>query len=87
MKANDTKNIKFHAHAVKGAGRNLSIKQLTDIAANLEHSCSEDDMEKITGFFNELKPEFEKVISFLSQPEFLQKVREHFSQMQGVGTV
>ncbi|MBN2590086.1 MAG: response regulator [Sedimentisphaerales bacterium] len=85
MKTNDSKEIKFHAHAIKGAGRNLSVQQLTDIAANLEHSCSEGDIEKVTGFFNELKPEFEKVMSFISQPEFLQKVREHSAQMQEAG--
>jgi CheY-like chemotaxis protein/HPt (histidine-containing phosphotransfer) domain-containing protein len=85
MEKGDSKEIKFHAHAIKGAGRNLSVKQLTDIAANLEHSCSEGDMERVTGFFNELKPEFEKVMSFLLQPEFIENARGHFARMQAVG--
>lgn len=85
MGKSDSKEIKFHAHAIKGAGRNLSVQHLTDIAANLEHSCSEGDMEKVTVLFNELKPEFEKVMSFLSQPEFIENARGHFTQVQEAG--
>ncbi len=87
MEKSDSKEIKFHAHAIKGAGRNLSVQNLTDIAANLEHSCSEGDMGKVTVLFNELKPEFEKVMSFISQPEFIENARGHFARMQGIGNM
>jgi len=85
IEKSDSKEIKFHAHAIKGAGRNLSVQHLTDIAANLEHSCSEGDMEKVNVFFNDLKPEFEKVMSFILKPEFIENARGHFAQMQQAG--
>ena len=83
MEKSDRKEIKFPAHAIKGAGRNLSVQHLTDIAANLEHSCSEGDIEKVTILFNELKTEFEKVMSFISQPEFIENARGYFAGTQG----
>ena len=85
IKNSDRKEMKFHAHAIKGAGRNLSVKRLTDIAASLEHACNEDDLDKAFGIFEELKPEFEKVMSFLTQPDFMEIARNQFAQMHAAG--
>ncbi|MBN1974298.1 MAG: response regulator [Sedimentisphaerales bacterium] len=81
----DIKLMKFHSHAIKGAGRNLAVKRLADIAASLEDACSRDELEKAVNIFKELKPEFEKVMSFLSQPDCLQNIKNHCAQTQGAG--
>ena len=70
VKSRDSEAIASHAHAIKGAARNVGAKRLSDIAGRLERAGREDDIETATMVFDELKPEFEKVVSFLSQPDW-----------------
>ena len=65
MKSGDSEAIASHAHAIKGAGRNLGVKSLSGIAGQLEFAGRENDLETTTSTFDELKREFEKVMSFL----------------------
>jgi signal transduction histidine kinase/CheY-like chemotaxis protein/HPt (histidine-containing phosphotransfer) domain-containing protein len=69
----DCKAVEFHAHAIKGAGRNLLIETMTQIAAKLESAGREKNIELAAQIFDQLKPEFEKVMAFLSRPDLFQK--------------
>ena len=55
----------------------VSYDRLTsaDIAGQLENVGREGDLETAIKIFDELKPEFEKVISFLSQPDWIQTAK------------
>jgi len=75
VKSRDSEAIASHAHALKGAARNLGVVQLSDIAGRLERAGREDDTETATMVFDELKPEFEKVVAFLSQPDRTQTAK------------
>jgi CheY-like chemotaxis protein/HPt (histidine-containing phosphotransfer) domain-containing protein/anti-sigma regulatory factor (Ser/Thr protein kinase) len=77
MKSGDSEAIASHAHAIKGLGRNFGAKRLSDITSRLERAGRQDDIETATKVFDELKPEFEKVVSFLSQPDWIEIAAEH----------
>jgi two-component system sensor histidine kinase/response regulator len=72
VKAGDAKAIKLYAHAVKGAGRNIGAKQLSDIAHCLECAGRENDMEAAVSLFDKLKAELEKVMTFLSRTDWIE---------------
>jgi HPt (histidine-containing phosphotransfer) domain-containing protein len=72
VKAGDTKAIKFYAHAIKGAGRNIGARRLSDIAGRLEYVGRKNDMEAATPLFDKLKTELEKVVTFLSRTDWIE---------------
>ncbi len=72
VKAGDTKAIKFYAHAIKGAGRNIGARRLSDIACRLECVGRENDVDSATILFDKLKTEFEKVVTFLSRTDWIE---------------
>jgi len=72
VKAGDAKAIKLHAHAVKGAGRNIGARRLSDIAYLLERAGKENDMEAATLIFDKLKTELEKMVTFLSRTDWIE---------------
>jgi signal transduction histidine kinase/DNA-binding response OmpR family regulator len=73
IQTKDCKAVVFHAHAIKGAGRNLSIETMTAIAAKLEAAGRDNNIELAARIFEQLKPEFEKVMALLSKPDLFQK--------------
>jgi len=72
VKAGDTKAIKFYAHTIKGAGRNIGARRLSDIACRLECVGRENDVDSATILFDKLKTEFEKVVTFLSRTDWIE---------------
>ena len=72
VKSKDSKAIKFYGHVIKGAARNVGAKRLSDIASQLECAGRENDLEAATPLFDSLKIELEKVVTFLSQPDWIE---------------
>jgi signal transduction histidine kinase/FixJ family two-component response regulator/HPt (histidine-containing phosphotransfer) domain-containing protein len=72
VKAGDAKAIKLYAHAVKGAGRNIGAKQLSDMAHRLECAGRQNDVDAAVSLFDELKAELEKVMTFLSRSDWIE---------------
>jgi len=72
VKTGDAKAIKLYAHAVKGAGRNIGAKRLSDIAHCLESVGREGDVEAAVSLFDKLKTELEKVMTFLSRTDWIE---------------
>jgi len=75
VKTGDCVAIAYHAHALKGVGRNLSIDRLSDIARQMEQAGRDDDIEANTLYFNDLKPEVEKVLAVLSQSDWMDRAK------------
>jgi len=69
----DCPAVASHAHALKGVGRNLSIETLSDMAYQIECAGRENDMDMVTAHFAGLKHEVERVLSALSQGDWLEK--------------
>lgn len=72
MQLGDTEAVKLYAHAIRGAGGNFGAKRLSEIARRLECAGTGNDMEAAVPLFEELKIEFEKVISFISRPDWIE---------------
>lgn len=66
VKLGDAAAIKLYAHGIKGAGRNVGAKRLSDIADQMECAGRENDVESARLLFDELRIELEKVMSAMS---------------------
>jgi signal transduction histidine kinase/CheY-like chemotaxis protein/HPt (histidine-containing phosphotransfer) domain-containing protein len=75
LQENDTKNIKEYAHKLKGSSANIAAKQLSKKSLELENAGRQGDIEKCQKAFEQLEGEYEKVIKFLSQPDWLEKAK------------
>jgi HPt (histidine-containing phosphotransfer) domain-containing protein len=72
VEASDIKQVKFYAHALRGAGGNIGSKALWDIGSKMEHAAVEGNIDLIKSCYNELKPVFEKLVEFFSRPDWLE---------------
>jgi len=75
IKSGDAAAVRSNAHAIAGAGRNFRAKRLMDMAGQMECAGREDNMEMAITIFDELKTEYEKVVSFLSQPDWIEMAK------------
>ncbi|MCF7972550.1 MAG: response regulator [Phycisphaerae bacterium] len=71
----DCVSIASQAHALKGVGRNLGIERLSDMASQMESTGRENDIEAGTLLLNDLKTETEKVMTVLSQSDWIEKAK------------
>jgi len=71
----DCQSIATHAQALTGVGRNLGNERLSDIARQMDCSGTENDIETSTLLFNDLKTEFEKVLTVLDQCDWIEKTK------------
>jgi PAS domain S-box-containing protein len=72
----DCETIASHAHALKGAGINLSIEPVFQIAGQMESVSRKNDIEAATLLFNDLKREINLVLTLLSQPDWIDKAKK-----------
>ena len=72
IKKDDTEAVMRHAHAIKGAGRNFGAIRLAYIADQLECAGRKKDMTTVSSSYKELKREFEKVLAFISKPDWFE---------------
>ncbi len=72
IQAGDTKGIEMHAHAIKGAAANIGDVRLSEIAHRVECAGREEKIAESTELFDQLKPEFEKWLEFLSRPDWIE---------------
>jgi len=71
----DCTSMALHARALKSVGRNLSVERLFDIAFQMEHASRSHDIEAGTLLFNSLKNELNKVLTVLSQCDWIEKAK------------
>jgi CheY-like chemotaxis protein/HPt (histidine-containing phosphotransfer) domain-containing protein len=72
--AKDSNNIKMHAHKLKGLARHFAARKLTDMLYVLETKGREGELEGSEALFAEIRTEFDKLKSFLSQTDWIKKV-------------
>lgn len=68
----DAAAINLYAHGIKGAGRNVGARRLSDIADQMECAGRENDVESARLLFDELRIEYEKVMSAMSDINWTQ---------------
>ena len=76
IEADDIKQIKFFAHALRGAGGNIGSKALWDIGSKMENAAAQNDLELAKSCYSEIKPVISKLFEFFSQPNWREKVKK-----------
>ncbi|MEJ2701108.1 MAG: response regulator [Sedimentisphaerales bacterium] len=71
VSAGDAESIKLYAHAIRGAGRNVDARRLADVAFKLECAGREGDLKTSVALLDVVKAELEKVVTFLSRPDWI----------------
>ena len=71
IQSEDLASVATHAHAICGAGRNLGASPLSDVARQMEAAGRKNDIEKVRLLFPSFKTEIEKVLAFMSQPDWM----------------
>lgn len=74
-KAGDAEQIAMCAHALKGAGRNMEARRLSDMAGRLEFAAREGDMAAASPLCRQLGTEVERVIQFLSRADWMETAK------------
>ena len=72
----DSKNISHCAHKLKGAARHICAMQLSEGAGRVERAGNEKDIDTAASLFGDIKSEFEKLMSFLSQPDWMEIAKQ-----------
>ena len=73
--ARDSKNVKMYAHKLKGSARHVAASKLTDMLYDLETKGREGLLEGSEALFADIQTELDKLKSFLSQPNWMEKLK------------
>jgi len=68
--AKDSRNVKMYTHKLRGLARHVAATKLTDMLYPLETKAGEGEMEGTETLFANIRTEFDKLESFLSQPNW-----------------
>ncbi len=77
IKTENTKDVKLYSHRLKGTSANIGANHLRQSAYQLEDAAQNNaDMVLLSNLFEQLKSEFENVISVLSKPNWLELIKK-----------
>lgn len=72
VKQNDASEVTLYAHRLKGLAMTMGAIGLSEKAYHVERAGSENDMSTAALVFGDVRDEFEKVKSFLSQDNWVE---------------
>ena len=76
IKAENPTDIQLYSHKLKGAALSIGATRLPDAAYRLERAGQEKDTATAASLIDEVKNEFEKLISFLSEADWIEKAKQ-----------
>ena len=76
IEAKDSKNVKVYAHKLKGLARHVAARKLSDMLYHLETKGREGVLEGSEALFADIQEEFDKLKSFLSQPNWTESAEQ-----------
>jgi len=76
VKAKDSKNIAFHAHKLNGMARHICARKLSEKIVPLESAGREEKTQTVVSLFDEVKREFDRVLSFLSKADWIEAAKQ-----------
>jgi HPt (histidine-containing phosphotransfer) domain-containing protein len=82
IKAGKAADVRRHAHAVKGSAVTIGAKYLVEAAYRLEFAARRQKLEKAELFLANMQAEYEKLKSFLSQPDWIEIAKEQQEHRQ-----
>jgi CheY-like chemotaxis protein len=79
VKETNATDIVSHAHAIKGAGRNLGVVRLSKVAMQLEMMARQGDLSKAEELLKSIIFEFDRLEKFVSQPDWVEIAKKSSS--------
>jgi len=80
IEAKDAKNVKIHAHKLKGLARHVAARKISDMLLDLETKGRKEELEGSEALFADIQTEFDKLKSFLSQPNWTESAEQQTGQ-------
>lgn len=82
VKTRNSKDIRFYAHKLKGSSSYVAAVKLVEKAQQLELAGMKQEMDTVVPLFEQVREEFVKVVSFLSQPGWEQKAKQQVNNVK-----
>jgi HPt (histidine-containing phosphotransfer) domain-containing protein len=76
VNTSNVKDVKLHAHALKGVGRNLGADRLFEAALPLETAAAKGDLSQAPELLKKVADEFGKFEKFVSRPDWVEVAKE-----------
>ena len=76
--------VQSYAHALKGSAATIGATSLSEAAHRLQLAAKQEDPETSEEFLVDVQAEFEKLKSFLSQPDWIQIAKQQDSRQQQI---
>jgi CheY-like chemotaxis protein/HPt (histidine-containing phosphotransfer) domain-containing protein len=75
VQAGNAQNVKLYAHAIKGSAANTGATRLSQVAHRLEYMAYRDDLSQAEQLLQEIRAEFGRFESFVSQPDWVEAAK------------
>jgi len=76
IKDNNPRHVGLYAHSLKGAAAQISAEKLADVALKLELAGKEKNINAIPVLFENVREQFNQVIQFLSQEDWMEQAKQ-----------
>ncbi|MBN2137863.1 MAG: response regulator [Sedimentisphaerales bacterium] len=76
VETGDLERIRSGAHAIKGSSMTVGARSLSSLARRLEQNAGECDLSDAAVLFEQMKKEFERLVGFVSSPDWILRVKE-----------
>jgi PAS domain S-box-containing protein len=76
VKTSNAKDVQSHAHAIKGAGRNLGVARLSELAGQLQTMALKEDLSEAEELLKDITSEFHRLEEFVSKPDWIEMAKE-----------
>jgi HPt (histidine-containing phosphotransfer) domain-containing protein len=76
IKENNQEDITLYAHRLKGTAKTIGADHLAEIAYVIESAGQPNDLETAASAFEKVKSEVEKIVEFLSLPDWLEIIKQ-----------
>ncbi|MHC4118483.1 MAG: ATP-binding protein [Planctomycetota bacterium] len=78
VEARKSQDVELYAHTMKGAAALIGANQLSEAARRLEFQGRVNNIETFVFYFDEVQVNFEKVIAFVSQADWMERARMRY---------
>jgi len=75
VRAGNARDVKLYAHAIKGSAANTGATRLSQVAYRLENMAYRDDLSQAEQLLQEIRAEFGRFESFVSQPDWVEAAK------------
>jgi PAS domain S-box-containing protein len=86
VKTSNAKDVQSHAHAIKGAGRNLGAARLSELAGQLETMALKEDLSEAEELLKDITSEFHRLEEFISRPDWIEIAKEQATNRLELGS-